>query len=260
LQWQRIHWQRPLDAERATGLLRLWAADQRSPRIVLEARASRSGVIYLVGTPGSESVATTVTQHVPGSRLTPAGLGARRAVTVAARLKATTRHRALRSDKPEPVVRAVLSALAHVRGEERLVLQVVLGPRRVPLAIPTQSPSSIVQPWWHVAYYGNGKTVDSEKRTALRAKVSDHGFACTIRFGVTAKTPERRRALLLGLMAAIRTSELAGVQLQLVRVSARRLNQAAKPTVRWPLRFNVQELAGHHCIPSGCHQQTAPPL
>lgn len=130
------------------------------------------------------------------------------------------------------------------------MLQVVLGPRRVPLAIPTHSPSSIVMPWYQVAWQGNGGQVDSEKRSALRNKVSDHGFACTLRIGVTAGSVSRRRALVLGLLAAIRTSEAAGVTLRLSRERESRLNDARSP-LRWPLRLNVQELLALTAWPLG---------
>lgn len=242
--WRQLHWQRPLDPQRVIGLLRHWAADQRSPRLVLEARATKDGVSYLLGTPSAamNMTETTIGHWLPGTTLTSFE-SARSPLLVARRLKASTGHRALRTDDPEAVVRPILGALTHVRADEQLVLQLVLGPRRVPLAVPTQSPSSIVAPWWQVALHGNGGTVDSEKRTALRSKVSDHGFACTIRLGVTAETPPRRQTLLLGLMAAIRTSESAGIQLRFTNERADRLNRASAPLLLWPLRMGVAELA-----------------
>ncbi len=82
--------------------------------------------------------------------------------------------------------------------------------------------------------------MDGEKRTALRDKVSDHGFACSLRIGVTADTLSRRRALVLGLLAAIRTSEAAGIQLRLRPELERRLNSAGRP-LWWPLRLGVNE-------------------
>src|SRR5262249_42731582 len=53
----------------------------------------------------------------------------------------------------------------------------------------------------------------------------------------------RRRALLLGLLAAVRTSEAAGAHLRLVPDRPHRLNTAARPWL-WPLRLGVAELAG----------------
>jgi hypothetical protein len=253
LAWRQLHWRRPLDADRIVGLLRHWAADQRSPVVVLEAHTAADGLTYLCGTAEGviEDITSAITDYLPNTTVTASEPSLRRPVMTAAHLKASTRHRAVRTDDIVSTVRALLGALARVRDGEQLVLQLVLGPRRVPLAIPTQSPSSIVAPWWCVALHGNGKTVDSEKRTALRNKVSDHGFACTVRLGVTAQTARRRALLVLGLMAAVRTSERPGVRLRLVSERASTINRPFIPKLWWPLRLNVQELAGLTAWPLG---------
>jgi hypothetical protein len=241
LVWRQAHWPRPLDAAGAVAAPRAWAADQRSPLIVLEARADERGVQYLLGAPvaAQAAVERRLTAAVPGAALTELN-GERLAVSAAGRLKLSTRHRALRTDLPEMAVRQVLGALTAVNKGELLVLQLVLGPRRIPLAVPNQSPSSIVRPWYQVAWHGNGGTVDGEKRTALRDKVGDHGFAATLRLGALAVDPDRRRNLILGLYAALRVSEAPGLQTKLVRERAEQLNRAAQPW-RWPLRLNVAE-------------------
>jgi hypothetical protein len=250
LVWRQIHWHRPLEVARVVGCLRQWAADQRSPRIVLEARADASGITYLLGVPRAALGQVSSPLHnLLGATVLKAHVE-REPVAAAGRLKASTRHRPLRLDDPEAIVRAALAALTHVASGELLVLQIVLGPRRVPLAVPNQSPSSVVAPLWEVAWRGNGGQIDGEKRTALRAKVADHGFACTIRLGAAAPSADRRRALLLGLVAAVRTSEAAGAHLRLVPERPRRLNAAARPWF-WPLRLGVAELAGLTAWPLG---------
>jgi hypothetical protein len=235
---------------------------------VLEARATKDGVAYLLGAP----LAAVLTAQrrlrttLPDVRITEV-TGQRQAVTTAVRLKLSTRHRALRTDQPEATAREVLGALTQVCGDELLVLQVVLGPRRIPLAVPTHSPSSIVAPWWQVVWHGNGGTVDSEKRTALRNKVSDHGFAVTVRLGVAAPTAGRRRTLLNSLYAALRVSEAPGVQLRLRRESADMMSAARAPW-RWPLRLNASEVlaltgwpVGDDALPGqpASHPKSLPP-
>jgi hypothetical protein len=250
LVWRQLHWQRPLDVARVAGCLRQWAADQRSPRIVLETRAEQSGVVYLLGVPQAAlGHVCSPLRHLLGVTVLKA-TAEREPVLTAGRLKASTRHRPLRGDDPETIVRAVLVALTQVKASELLVLQLMLGPRRVPLAVPNQSPSSVVGPWWEVAWRGNGGQIDGEKRTALRTKVADHGFACTLRLGVRAGTVDRRRTLLLGLVAAVRTSEAAGLQLRLVTERPGRLNGAVRPWL-WPLRLGVPELVGLTAWPLG---------
>lgn len=240
--WREIYWPQPLASEQALGLVRQWASDQRSPRVVLETRATTSGVNYLLGAhlrwlPGA---AQLVGRLVPEARVVDPDTE-RREVVAAGRLRLTTRHRALNTDELEVASRAVLSGLTPVHGDEELVLQVLLGPRRVPLAIPTNSPAASVQPWWMIAWYGQSARLDTEKRNALRAKVAGHGFACTIRLGVIAERPERRRQLLLGLLAGLRTAEAAGLGLRLVTEQPARFNRVSPPW-RWPLRLGVREI------------------
>lgn len=252
LTWRQLHWQRPLDPHRVVGLLRQWAADPRSPRLILEARSTKDGVAYLLGAPKSAAgqAAAGLEQMLPGTRLT-ALEHQRDHVVIARRLKPSTAHRALRRDDPEATARAVLGALAHVRGSEQLVLQVVLGPRRGPRAVPTNSSSAMVAPWWSLIWHGNSRSLDGESRSALRSKLGEHGFACTVRLGVRAATPARRRALVLDLLAAVRTSELADVHLRLTRERSTRLDQASSPWLLWPLTLNVEELAGLTAWPLG---------
>lgn len=240
--WQQLHWSHPVEPESAVSVLRQWAADQRSPQLTLETHADRSGVRYLLGGRPAQvrAAGRTLAHLVPGSVLVESALE-RPAVTAAARLRASTRHRALRTNDLSRSVRAVLAALMHVQADERLILQVLLGPRRVPLAIPNNSPSSIVAPWWQVALYGNGESVDPEKRTALRDKVADHGFAATVRIGVVAPTRARQRTLVLGLLAALRTGESPGLRLKLTHERLNRIDEVRAPW-RWPLRLNVQEV------------------
>lgn len=239
--WRQLDWQRPLDPARVGDALRHWAADGRSPVVVLETRWSVQGVAHLLGSTASSSTAVT-TPLRSFANLTVRGLATDRVpVTTTGRLRATTRHRPLRLHDPESLTRALFAAGVRPGKDELLVLQLVLGPRRIPIAVPTTSPSSTVQPWWSIAWTGNGRQLDGEKRAALRTKVSDHGFACTIRLGVRAEDPARARTLLLGLLAALRVAEAPGLQLRLRRETPTRLNQVRLPWF-WPMRLGVAEL------------------
>jgi hypothetical protein len=241
LAWYQLHFPRPLDVAGPAAAIAAWAADQRSPLIVLEARASHGQVEYLLGTHpvASGTVERQLTSAVPEARLVSRSTE-RAPVTAAGRLQLSSRHRALRSEHPELVVRQLLGALARAGDDELLVLQLLLGPRRIPLAIPNHSPSSIVMPWAWTAWHGNGDQVDGEKRAALRSKVGQHGFAVTIRIGAQAGSADRQRSLIYGLYAAMRTGEAPGLRFELVPGSAAHLNRAHVPW-RWPLRLNSTE-------------------
>ena len=242
MRWWQVVWPRPLTEDLAVRVVKGWASDQRSPLVVLEARGHARRLTYLLGSPVTDAavVVEALQGLCPDVVLIPLREH-RPVVTTAGKVKLSTRHRAVTTADLPGQTRGVMAALARARTDEHLALQVILGPRRIPLAVPTQSPSSVVAPWYQVAWHGNGQTIDSEKRTALRTKVSEAGFACTIRLGVTAATPRRRELLLLGLMAALRASEAPGVHLRLRREAANRLT-AATPPWRWPLRLGVHEV------------------
>lgn len=249
LAWRELHWGRPLDPIAVLDCLRQWAADQRSPRVVLEARAVPGRLHYFVGAHPAALHTVLVPLRLIGATAVDLTMQ-REPVIAAGHVRASTRHRPLRTGQPEGIVRAVLGALTDVRKDETSVLQIVLGPRRIPLAVSNHSPSSVVAPWWQVAWLGNGGQIDGEKRSALRAKVSDHGFACTIRIGVRSPSAERRKALVLGVLAAIRTAESSGLQLRIVRERAGRLDAVSTPC-RWPLRLGVAELTALTSWPLG---------
>ncbi|GAB4078656.1 type IV secretory system conjugative DNA transfer family protein [Nostocoides australiense] len=251
LHWRQVHWPSPLSPDAALAVLRSLAADPTSSRVVLEARATRTGVSYLIGgsLPAVLDLARQLRVHAPGVQITEPD-PKRTLVTAAASLRLSTRHRPLRTDDPEATVRAGLGAMSRVREGETLVLQCILGPRRIPLAVPNQSPSSTIAPLWQVVWYGNGGVIDGEKRTALRNKVADHGFACTVRLGVAAASPNRRRNLLSGLFGALRTAQAPGVVMRLRPDSAARLNAAARPLI-WSLRLNASEVLALSAWPIG---------
>lgn len=253
LSWRQIHWSRPIDLDQPIGAIRALAADQYSPVIFLEARADKTGVVYMLGTlaVALAGVERRLTSAIPDVQLTDLPkIQVRHPVDVARRIRLSTRHRALGSDSPELTVQQLLGALTATVGSERLVLQLVLGPRRIPLAVSNQSPSSVVQPWYAIAWNGNGGTIDPEKRTALRDKVGGHGFAATVRIGASASSPDRRQALILGVHSAIRTAEAPGLQARLVHDSVSRLNTPTVPW-RWPLRLNVNEAVTLSAWPIG---------
>ena len=249
--WRQIHWPQPLNAESALALLRAVAADPSSPIVIFEARADGDEIVYAVGgrLPAVLSVSRLLRTILPDARITEVS-GKRHSSATARSLRLSTRHRPLRTDAPDATARAILGALSRARGGEHLVLQLVLGPRRIPLAVPNNSPSSVVMPWWQVAWMGNGGQVDGEKRSALRSKVGDHGFACAVRIGVTAESPERRRELLTGVFAALRTAQSPGVVVRVRRDNPARLNQAARPLL-WPLRLGVAEVLAWSGWPVG---------
>lgn len=242
LKWRELHLPRPLDIDRAVSLLRRISTDSNTRGVVFEARGAGGSVRYFVGASPRrlDHVERLIQRELPKTLLSPAET--RAAVMTAAHLKANTRHRQLRVDDPLPPVRTVLGALAAATDAEATVLQVVLGAGRVPLAIPNHTSSAAAAPWWHALWYGDRGQLDGEQRAALRTKVADHGFACVVRIGATAATTDRQRALIAGVLAALRTSEAPGVRLRLRTGSTARLNAGTTPLLLWSLRMGIREL------------------
>lgn len=242
LVWQQVVWPRPLEPNLAVQLLRQWAADQRLGLLALEVRATKTSTCYLVGThpTAGANLTASIKNLVPGALLSHEVV--RTPVQRGARLRISTAHRALRTNAPEEITRAVLSALAAVRDrDEELVLQLLLGPRRRPQVISNNSSSAVVMPWWRAAWSGTSTPLDGERRTALRNKVSEPGFVLTLRLGVRAVHPDRQRSLLFGVLAGLRTAQASGIALRLQPERPARLNEVNPPWF-WPLRLNVSEL------------------
>ncbi|MFI9636648.1 type IV secretory system conjugative DNA transfer family protein [Nocardia sp. NPDC051929] len=242
LAWQLLFWPSPFRESAATSLLRHWAAQKHAPQLILEAHSTAEGVEYLVGSQlrHAQSVRRAVEQLVSGAVVTPFDADERGEIITARRLKLTT------TDWPlEPVdrvasSRSILSALTAVNHGERLVVQVVLGPRRQPMLPPVTGADgghqSVASRVW------NGLLPDKRPnaRQAIARKLGQHGFATVIRIGVEAGTAERRKSLLLGLAAAIGTVETAGVHFKLAEEKAGKINQ---PKATWSVLAPAQLLS-----------------
>ena len=242
MSWQQITWPAPLSNDAALGLLRRLAADRRAPGIVLEARADKAGVRYLVGCSHAyrQVVHRHIEQLVPGSLVIDCD-GERGSVVTARRIRLTDRSRAVHAVDPVATTRAVLSGLTSVRGGELLVIQIVLGPRRSPRALPglgLPARQSLINKVLH----GIAPERNSDRRAAIKAKLGQHGFALTMRLGVAANTSERRQSLLLGLLGALSTAEAPDVQVEITAEQPRGINEARSPWI-WPLQLNIGEIS-----------------
>lgn len=248
-----LHLPRPLTPDATEQFLVRLAADPTSAPVVLEARAvagqSTTEIRYWIGTPPKHTKWLVRTLHdlLPG--VIVGGEDVRPDVQAATRVKVRPIALALTIDQPEPVTRAILSALnARLQPGEQLVLQLVLGPRRTPrhlngtLADPTQ-------PWWSLLASG---TRDAPTAVAKQHQVryAQAGFATCIRLGVTATTPDRGRRLLTGLLGALSTAKAPGTFIRLTRDRAVALNQARPPLI-WEFAPAAVELVGLLAWPLG---------
>ncbi|PVA91831.1 hypothetical protein DDK01_17890 [Mycobacteroides abscessus] len=231
LVWQQVIWPLPLRESAALGLMRHFAAQPHAPQLIAETRSDVTGVTYLLGCPlrHAASVRAVVEQLVRGSVVVPFEASERVPVSTARRVRLSSAVRPLEPVDPVASTRSVLHALTTVDRGEQLVIQQVLGPRLTPQTPPNQSPAagqSTVSKLWTGVAHERG----ADARQALSKKIGQHGFAATVRLGVQAPTPERRRTLLLGLAAALGTANAPGVRVLLKPDTAQHLNT---PKPQW---------------------------
>jgi len=213
----------------------------------MEVRADEHGTRHLFGCRDTDvhALRRMLVDLIPGSTLTTSRQGQsepRAAATVAGRLRIHPPGLPLLTDTAEATTRALLSALATpTKPGEGLVVQVVLGPRHAPRMVPGNAPApdtSLFQ-----VLTSGPRPAGAETRNRMKERLSQGGFAATIRLGAASPDPERRRRFMVGLLSAISTAQAPGVRIDLLREHPRALNEARLPW-RWPLHLAVSELVG----------------
>lgn len=241
--FSQIHLPRPLTVEAVDAVLLRIAADRAAPPLVFEARAVHGQPVqHLVGTPAEHVrwLQRTLRHLLPGVALD--GAGERKPVRRAVRLRTRPRAFALATDRSELISLSILSALdARLEDDECLVVQILLGRRMLPRHLPKEIPDP-VQPVWQLLIRGQ-LNADKPVRTQIDARSGQHGFAATIRIGVTAQTPGRRQQLMIGVLGAPSTAQDRGTYLDLTFESASRLNTPRLPWW-WNLRLGATEVTG----------------
>jgi hypothetical protein len=146
-----------------------------------------------------------------------------------------------------------LTALAHVRGDELLCVQWVLGRPLAALAVPNQLNGLTLRSWLGallLAPFGPPQPVDTELRNAVRDKRAEPGWRAQARVAVRAKSGGRERQLVRQVVGALRSAEAPGVNFRVHPTSIVRVVRAA-PGWRMPLRLNATELATVSTWPVG---------
>lgn len=195
------------------------------PRIVLEV-SGRDGVVsWKLGCPARAKgrALSALSAQLPGLRAEalPSTLDGLRADTAAGiRLRGAARlplnHAAI-----EPTVRGLLGALASTHKAELVHVQLILGPRFRPSAVPASRESAV--------------------QRAVGSKLAEHRFACEIRVAASTQDVARSRSLIGRVVGALRHLEAPGVRIHVVRSSARAFSKAASPVLVWPNRLNLSD-------------------
>jgi len=241
----RLHLPRPL-TEAAVGafVTRLVVEPLRAPA-ALEVRADAYGVRHLLGARPVDlpRLRQMLTDQFLGAVLTELNTAEpRMAVAKAARLHVHPASLPLRNDVAEITTRALLSALATpLRDGEVMAVQIVLGPRRAPRAVPSDVPNPDLS-FFQLLAVGERPT-SAEVRNRLRQRAEQSGRALTIRFGVTSDKSERRSWFMTSLLSAFKIAEGPGVRMELFPDWAKCFNRASRPWW-WSFGLGVPEIVG----------------
>lgn len=238
--WREIYWQRPVEASHALGFLTTIAADAARGPLVLEVRAEAGAVRYLLGGDALDvsSTASVLRRLVPGTTLTELAVP-RQPVERAGRFAIRQRSAALALEVGDETLRALLAALAGATGKaDTLVLQLVLGSGLAPELLSPRVSDPGVGPFELLV---NGATpVTGALRARLQAKLGQYRFRAVLRLGISSPSPVRRRLLVHGALAALRTMQTGGTRVSLRSIDAEQVDEGYVP-LRQPLRLTAEE-------------------
>jgi len=214
----RIHLPLPLDSEAVARLLgRLTQSDTPRP-LVFETRADDTGIRYLIGTDPTQTsrMVRLLEQHLPGTRTDK--VGDRVEPDAVGRLRIRPSSLPLDTASSDQTLYNLYGAFASRQGGETLILQIALGKGHRPATVaakPADPTTGLVE-----ALLGGTRPATADTRARLRVRAEQPTVAATIRLAATAPSPERRRALMLELLGALRTLEAPGVHIDLIREGA----------------------------------------
>lgn len=236
--FQLVHLSRPVEPEEVARLIHR-LAQQDAPRpLVFETRAGDGGIHFLVATTAGQKTRITrlLGDHLPGSRIAPAPT---RAPVTTARLLRIGGSAPLAVGNTDQVIHSFYSWLSSRRPGEELVVQLVLGRTHRPRLLPGKisDPDSSI---WEAITVGL-QPASAEVRRLLKERVEQSTVETTIRVGVTAATPERRRALTFELLGSFQGLQAPAAQIDLATDRPEVLN-AGTPARRPSVSATAPEL------------------
>ena len=252
LSWFELCWPRTVESDRLFDATATLATAGGVPLVVQAVGHSGSVSHQIALDQGrAANVGHQLRSCVPGLSVTRQE-SANHSCDRAIELRLSSKHRPLRSERLEIASQSLLAALSDVGSDEVLILRWILGRTRQPLAVSANtsapSSSSAVGDLIGVVLSGRRKA-DSEERSALRIKQSEHGWRALGLLGVRASGRTRQRQLIRQVFEALRQAEAPGAGLYARSTSPKRMERTG--TLRLPLRLNSRELAAWSSWPSG---------
>ncbi|HEY8885971.1 MAG TPA: type IV secretory system conjugative DNA transfer family protein [Candidatus Microsaccharimonas sp.] len=239
--FRRLYLPLPLDAATVARLVaRLTSPDAPRPA-VFETRADDNGVTHLIGSTIERlgHLARLVEDQLPGARTTKNG--PRAPLTSAGHVHIEPRSLPLNPDAGGAAVHAIYAALGLRRSGEIISLQIAFGRGHRPQLLPTETSDPTDTSLWSTLVRGP-RLASPELRTRLKRRAEQPTVDVSLYVGVTAETPERRRALAHQVLGALQTLEAPGVRIELLRDTPRDANQPERIR-RFRLQLSPAELA-----------------
>ena len=238
--WKRVHWPQPLPAAQAVELLRRLAAERDRAPLMLEAIGQGGQVRHRIGTSANaaEGVLRMLRALVGGVDIEPDRI---KTPDYGMALKLQLRGASLGLDtrSAETVSRAILAALSEAGEDEALMLQVTIGTGRAP-SLLSEKPFDPTQGFLSQLLLGS-RAPSTEVTRRLRTKAAEPKLDVRIRLAASAGTKGRMRALLSGLVAALRTATGPGTRMDFSAADVTRLEE---PLVRYRAELATEELVG----------------
>lgn len=231
--YARLFLPHPLPAAQVAEFFTRLAAGVHGHIVVLETRADADGVIHLIGCEPTyvRELHRILGDLIPGTLLAGLDGYARKSVDTAATLRAKPASLPLAVGDPEPVVRAMYSVLSRrFQPGETLAIQLVLGDGMAPTQVPAKITDPAPMGLWKALTAGSG-LASSEVRNKVRDHAAEYRLDVTVRVGVSALEARKRRRMALEMLAAMRTAQSPGVQLELTPGNPEPFNMPRRP--RW---------------------------
>ena len=239
--YRRLYLPLPIDAATVVRLVaRLTSPDAPRPA-VFETRADDNGLTHLIGSSIERlgHLARLIEDQLPGARTTKSR--PRATLTSAGRVHIEPRSLPLDTDATDNAVHALYAALGLRRPGEIISLQVALGRGHRPQLLPAEASDPTDTSVWSALVRGP-RPASAELRTRLKRRAEQPTVDVSLYVGVTAVTPERRRALAHQVLGALQTLEAPGVRIELQSGATREANEPERIR-RFRLQLSPAELA-----------------
>lgn len=248
--WQELHFQDTCTPAVAGTALEHFAAHRGLGPVVLELRATTSGIRWLITTAPekTEALRDLLRAHLAVRITTPRRV--RRTVEVAGVLRLTGARPSTDPARVTAAVRGLYGALSRLESKEEVTLQLLIGSRLLPSNRSTEA-----APSWSALLLQATTGRKPASTAALRAGASTreadlHGARVEFRVGISGASPSRARFLGNQVLGAFRVLEVRGTTTTLAKENPARLNQARAPW-RWPMQLSSSNLVAMSGWPVG---------